>query len=122
MAPTIIENVEPKADISQRELFGPMVCLYRARGFEEALELANDSPYGLTACIHTKNHHRAMEFAHRVEAGVAAVNGGTYGSEPHMPFGGTKLSGNGSREPGTEALDVYSVLKDIYIHTDEKQL
>jgi len=57
-----------------------------------------------------------MIFAHQVNTGVAVVNGGTFGSEPHMPFGGTKDSGNGSREPGTEALDIYSELKDIYLN------
>ena len=77
---------------------------------------ANDSPYGLTACIHTSNVDRALTFVDRVQAGVAVVNAGTYGSEPHMPFGGVKQSGNGTREPGTEALDVYSQLKDVYLN------
>lgn len=118
MAPTIIENVRPRDEISITELFGPITCLYRARDFAEALEMANDSPYGLTACIHTRSIHRATEFTQKIQAGVAVVNGGTHGSEPHMPFGGLKQSGNGSREPGTEALDVYSELKDIYINID----
>jgi aldehyde dehydrogenase (NAD+) len=90
--------------------------------FAEALSLANDSPYGLTACIHTRSIHRAIEFTQKIQAGVAMVNGGTYGSEPHMPFGGLKQSGNGTREPGTEALDVYSDLKDIYINIDTEML
>ena len=80
--------------------------------------MANDSPYGLTACIHTRSLDRAVQFSQKVQAGVAVVNAGTYGSEPHMPFGGLKQSGNGSREPGTEALDVYSSLKDIYVTVD----
>lgn len=116
MAPTLIENVGPRDEISQTELFGPVACLYRVEDFTQALALANDSPYGLTACIHTCSFNRALEFTRRVQAGVAVVNGGTYGSEPHMPFGGVKQSGNGSREPGTEALDLYSNLKDIYLH------
>ena len=119
IAPTIIENVDPKDEISTKEIFGPITCLYRAKDFAEALGLANDSPYGLTACIHTRSIHRAIEFTQKVQAGVAMVNGGTYGSEPHMPFGGLKQSGNGTREPGTEALDVYSELKDIYINIDQ---
>ncbi|HYA04231.1 MAG TPA: aldehyde dehydrogenase family protein, partial [Syntrophobacteria bacterium] len=118
MAPTIIENVGPHDEISTAELFGPITCLYRVKHFAEALSLANDSPYGLTACIHTRSLHRAIEFTQKVHSGVAVVNAGTYGSEPHMPFGGLKQSGNGSREPGTEALDVYSNLKDIYITID----
>lgn len=122
MQPTIIENLAPDAPLSTTEVFGPITCLYRVKDFEEALALANDSPYGLTAAIHTANIHRGMEFVDRVETGVVSVNAGTYGSEPHMPFGGLKLSGNGSREPGTEALDIYSNLKDVYIITDKDML
>lgn len=119
MAPTILENVDPQDEISTKEIFGPITCLYRVQDFAEALNLANDSPYGLTACIHTRSIHRAIEFTQKIQAGVAMVNAGTYGSEPHMPFGGLKQSGNGTREPGTEALDVYSDLKDIYINIDQ---
>jgi len=122
MAPTLIEKVDPKDEISIKEIFGPITCLYRVKDFSEALQLANNSPYGLTACIHTRSIHRAVEFSQKVQAGVAIVNAGTYGSEPHMPFGGLKQSGNGTREPGTEALDVYSELKDIYINIDTKVL
>ena len=118
LAPTLLEGAEPDAEISTCELFGPIACLYRAKGFAEALALANHSPYGLTACIHTKDFHRAMEFSLAVQSGVAVVNAGTYGSEPHMPFGGVKGSGNGTREPGTEALDIYSNLKDVYLSVD----
>jgi len=121
-APTLIENVDPHDEISTAELFGPIACLYRAKDFSEALALANDSPYGLTACIHTNSMHRAVQFTAKVQAGVAVVNAGTYGSEPHMPFGGLKQSGNGWREPGTEALDIYSELKDIYINISPDQL
>jgi len=116
MAPTLIEAVDPHDEISTTELFGPIACMYRVKDFHEALALANDSPYGLTACIHTRSIHRAIQFSQKVQTGVAVVNAGTYGSEPHMPFGGVKQSGNGWREPGTEALDVYSELKDIYIN------
>jgi len=122
MAPTVLENVAPSAPISRTELFGPITILYRVHGFDDALKLANDSPYGLTASIHTRNLHRATLFCDRVQAGVAVVNGGTHGSEPHMPFGGRKESGNGSREPGTEALDVYSELKDIYLNIDHQRI
>ena len=118
MAPTVIENVDPAAAISRTELFGPIACLYRVADFAEALTLANDSPYGLTAAIHTRSVDRALEFTRQIEAGVAVVNAGTYGSEPHMPFGGVKRSGNGWREPGTEALDVYSELQDVYLNLD----
>ena len=116
VAPTILEHVGPNDEISRSELFGPITCLYRVTSFDEAIALANDSPFGLTASIHTQNIHRAMTFLGRIQAGVAVVNGGTYGSEPHMPFGGLRQSGNGWREAGTQALDVYSDLKTIYIN------
>jgi acyl-CoA reductase-like NAD-dependent aldehyde dehydrogenase len=121
VAPTILEHVGPNDEISTSELFGPITCLYRIRDFEEAVTLANDSPFGLTAAIHTRSVHRAMSFIGRIQAGVAVVNGGTYGSEPHMPFGGLRQSGNGWREAGTEALDVYSDLKTVYINHDPTQ-
>ena len=122
MAPTLIENVNPQDEISTLELFGPIACLYRVKDFNEALDMSNDSPYGLTACIHTRSLHRAVQFTQKVQAGVAVVNAGTHGSEPHMPFGGVKQSGNGWREPGTEALDVYSELKDICININPEKV
>ena len=73
-------------------------------------------------CIHTKNFDRANHFIQNLQAGVAVVNAGTFGSEPHMPFGGVKQSGNGTREPGTEALDIYSDLKDVYINISTKDI
>lgn len=113
LGPTLLEGIDPTAPLSCRELFGPVAVLYRVRDFGEALALANNSPYGLTAAIHTSSVDRALAFTRGVAAGVAVVNGGTYGSEPHMPFGGVKDSGNGAREPGTEALDLYSNLKSV---------
>jgi alpha-ketoglutaric semialdehyde dehydrogenase len=122
VAPTLVEQVGPNDEITRSELFGPITCLYRVRDFEEAVALANDSPFGLTASIHTQNLNRAMTFLTRIQSGVAVVNGGTYGSEPHMPFGGLRQSGNGWREAGREALDVYSDLKTIYINHDPAQV
>lgn len=90
-----------------------MTTLHPIGSMAEALDVANATEYGLTAAVHTRNVDRAMWFAQRVKAGVANVNMGTYGSEPHMPFGGFGSSGNGTREPGVEALDVYSELKNI---------
>jgi aldehyde dehydrogenase (NAD+) len=122
MAPTLIENVGPHDEISECELFGPVALLFKVKDFEHALQMANDTTYGLTASIHTKSIHRATRFYDKVQTGVAVVNAGTHGSEPHMPFGGRKLSGNGSREPGTEALNIYSELKDVYINIDPTQV
>jgi acyl-CoA reductase-like NAD-dependent aldehyde dehydrogenase len=118
LAPTVLEEVEPAAEISCSELFGPVTVLYRARDLEQALALVNDSPYGLTAAIHTCSVDRAMLFAEGAQAGVVVVNGGTHGSEPHMGFGGVKQSGTGWREAGVEALDVYSDLKYVNLIAD----
>ena len=120
--PTLIEGLDADHAVSRSELFGPVAALYTVPDFDDAVALANRSPYGLTACIHTRSVDRALAFVERVEAGVAVVNGGTYGSEPHMPFGGVKQSGNGTREPGTEALDVYSSIKDVYLHVNGGRL
>jgi acyl-CoA reductase-like NAD-dependent aldehyde dehydrogenase len=118
LAPTVLEDVPADAELSRTELFGPVTILYRVRDFDDAIELVNDSPYGLTAAIHTASLHRAMRFAEAVQAGVVVVNGGTHGSEPHMGFGGVKQSGTGWREAGTEALDVYTDWKYVNLIVD----
>ncbi|MBW7850425.1 MAG: aldehyde dehydrogenase [Rhodospirillales bacterium] len=122
IAPTVIDGVDPGAELSCAELFGPVTVLYRVKDFHEAVALANATEYGLTAAIHTRNVDRAMHFGQKVRAGVVNVNIGTYGSEPHMPFGGFGASGNGTREPGTEALDVYSEVKNISFVVDPGRL
>lgn len=111
--PTLIEGLAVSAELSCKEVFGPVATLHVVDDLPQALALANGTEYGLTAAIHTRNVDRAMWFAQRVRAGVANINLGTFGSEPHMPFGGFGASGNGTREPGVEALDVYSELKNI---------
>jgi aldehyde dehydrogenase (NAD+) len=120
--PAIIEGAQVNASISQRELFGPVACLFKVKNFEEAVNLVHASEYGLTVAIHTKSIHRIQEFVNRVRVGVVSVNGPTYGSEPHLPFGGLGKSGNGYREPGTEALDVYSEWKTVYIKHDPETI
>jgi alpha-ketoglutaric semialdehyde dehydrogenase len=122
MAPTLIEDAPLNSEIAREELFGPIATLHRVAGFEEAIAAANATDYGLTAAIWTHSLHRSQEFVNRVRSGVASVNGPTYGSEPHMPFGGEGQSGNGWREPGTEALDVYSDLKTVYAVHDPQRV
>jgi alpha-ketoglutaric semialdehyde dehydrogenase len=118
LAPTVVEGVATDAELSCTELFGPVTILYCVRDLTEALAVVNDSPYGLTSAVHTASLHRAMRFAEKVQAGVVVVNGGTHGSEPHMGFGGVKQSGTGWREPGVEALDVYSEWKYVNLISD----
>ena len=122
VAPTVLEDARPDAAISRDEVFGPVTCLYRVSGFDAALQLANDSRFGLTAAIHTRSIHRAEEFRERCRTGVISINGPTYGSEPHVPFGGLNDSGTGFREAGTEALDVYSDWKSVYVRHDPDQV
>ena len=118
MQPTVLENVASDDELSQQELFGPVTCLYRVRSFDEAVALANSTSFGLTGAIHTVNLHRIQEFIARYRAGLVSINGPTYGAGPHMPFGGVKNSGNGFREPGTEALDVYTEWKTVVVNHD----
>ena len=99
--------------MSTNEIFGPVVTLHVVEDIQDALNFSNSSEYGLTAAIHTRNLDRAVWFAQKIRSGTVNINIGTFGSEPHMPFGGFGLSGNGTREPGVEALDVYSELKNI---------
>ena len=122
MAPTVLEDAAPGDEISQQELFGPVTCLYRVAGFDEAVHLANRTNYGLTGAIHTASLHRAQEFITRYRGGLVSINGATFGAGPHMPFGGVKNSGNGFREPGTESLDVYTELKTVVINHNPGRL
>lgn len=115
--PTVIAGLSQNCELNKTEIFGPVATVQKVVNLEEALALANNSEFGLTSAIHTKDVDRAMWFAQRVKAGLVNVNLGTFGSEPHMPFGGFGSSGNGTREPGIEALDVYSELKNISFFT-----
>ena len=122
ITPTVIDGLATDSELSCKEVFGPVATLHVVENIEEALALCNATEYGLTAVIHTKSVDRSMWFAQRVKAGLCNINIGTYGSEPHMPFGGFGASGNGTREPGVEALDVYSELKCISFLVREGQV
>jgi acyl-CoA reductase-like NAD-dependent aldehyde dehydrogenase len=122
MAPTILDNVSHDDELSQQEQFGPITCLYRVKGFDEALALANATSFGLTGAIHTLNSSRIEQFIARYRAGLVSINGPTYGAGPHMPFGGIKNSGNGFREPGTESLDVYCEWKTVVVNHDPSRV
>jgi acyl-CoA reductase-like NAD-dependent aldehyde dehydrogenase len=119
MQPTIIELQSADDPINNIELFGPITTICRIPNLTKAIQVANESDYGLTAAIHTTDVNKSMFFAHNVRAGAVNVNAGTYGSEPHYPFGGMGSSGNGTREPGVEALDIYTSLRTISLVADE---
>jgi aldehyde dehydrogenase (NAD+) len=114
----VVEGLSLDAPLACEELFGPVAALFRVGDLDEAIAVANASPYGLTAAIHTASVHRAMRFAEQVAAGVVVVNAGTHGSEPHMGFGGVRQSGTGWKEAGVEALDVYSETQYVNLVVD----
>tara|TARA_E500000178_G_scaffold354019_1_gene421625 strand:- start:450 stop:1859 length:1410 start_codon:yes stop_codon:yes gene_type:complete len=113
--PTIIENSPKNKDLFYDELFGPIAILIKVKDISEAIKTSNDSVYGLTSAIHTRNIDKMKLFIKNIRSGVCNVNTGTHGSEPHFPFGGLKESGNGTREPGETAIDIYTNLKNISI-------
>ena len=115
IAPAIVADVDNKCETAQEEIFGPVLAVIRARDFDEAVELANDTRFGLTASIATKSLRYAHEFAARSHTGLVNVNLPTAGLEFQVPFGGNKESGVGGREQGPAALDFYSAWKTVSI-------
>ncbi len=113
--PTVFADCTPRMRIAQEEIFGPVVAVMPIESFEQALELANDVPYGLSASIYTQDVNRAFVAMRDLHTGIVYVNAPTIGAEIHLPFGGTKDTGNGHREAGNAALDFYSEWKTLYI-------
>jgi aldehyde dehydrogenase (NAD+) len=113
--PTIFCDVAPKMRIAQEEIFGPVVSVIPCRSFEEAIAIGNDVQYGLSASIYTQDINRAFAAMRDLYTGIFYVNAPTIGAEVHLPFGGTKNTGNGHREAGTAALDVFSEWKSVYV-------
>jgi acyl-CoA reductase-like NAD-dependent aldehyde dehydrogenase len=113
--PTIFSDVSPSMRIAQEEIFGPVVSVLPCRSFEEAVSIANGVQYGLSASIYTQDVNRAFAAMRDLYTGIFYVNAPTIGAEVHLPFGGTKATGNGHREAGTAALDVFSEWKSIYV-------
>ncbi|MBI3896576.1 MAG: aldehyde dehydrogenase family protein [Acidobacteria bacterium] len=112
---TVFAGVDSKMRIAQEEIFGPVVSVIRCDDLESAIEIGNSVAYGLSASIYTRDIHRAFVAMREMNTGIFYVNAPTIGAEIHLPFGGTKATGNGSREAGTAALDTYSEWKAIYI-------
>jgi acyl-CoA reductase-like NAD-dependent aldehyde dehydrogenase len=113
--PTIFADVSPRMRIAQEEIFGPVVSVIPCRSLEEAIEIGNDVQYGLSASIYTQDVNRAFAAMRDMNTGIFYVNAPTIGAEVHLPFGGTKATGNGHREAGTAALDVFSEWKSVYV-------
>jgi len=113
--PTLFDGVRPNHRIAREEIFGPVLSVIRAKDYEQALEFANTSDYGLTSSIYTENAGRIFDFCEKVQAGMVHVNSPTVGGEAQIPFGGMKSSGVGEREQGPTALDFYTDVKVIYI-------
>lgn len=113
VAPTFIYNLPPDDELVNFEIFGPVALLFKVKTKEEVLEYCNSNNFGLTSAVHTQNIDLAHYFTNNLRSGVVNVNGGTFGSEPHFPFGGFRYSGNGTREPGLDAINVYSELKTV---------
>src|SRR3954466_10480268 len=113
--PTVFADVEPGMRIAQEEIFGPTTAIIPVDSFEEAVRVANGIEFGLSSSIFTRDVNKAFTAMRDLEAGITYINAGTTGAEVHLPFGGTKATGNGHREAGQAALDVFSEWKSIYV-------
>jgi aldehyde dehydrogenase (NAD+) len=113
--PTIFGDVDAQMRIAQEEIFGPTTALIKVRDFDEALRVANGIKYGLSSSIFTRDVNRAFRAMRDLQTGITYVNAGTTGAEVHLPFGGTKDTGNGHREAGQAALDVFTEWKSLYV-------
>ncbi|WP_026736475.1 aldehyde dehydrogenase family protein [Fischerella sp. PCC 9605] len=113
--PTILDRVIPQMRVAQEEIFGPVVALIEVSSFDEAISVLNDTNYGLSSSIYTRDINRAFVAMRDLEAGITYINGPTIGAEVHLPFGGVKHTGNGHREAGTTALDIFTEWKTVYV-------
>jgi acyl-CoA reductase-like NAD-dependent aldehyde dehydrogenase len=113
--PTIFGDVEPQMRVAQEEIFGPTTALIRVRELDDAIRVSNGIKYGLSSSIFTHDVNKAFRAMRDLEAGITYINAGTIGAEVHLPFGGTKDTGNGHREAGQAALDVFTEWKSIYV-------
>jgi alpha-ketoglutaric semialdehyde dehydrogenase len=113
--PTIFADVSPDMRIAQEEIFGPTLSVIRVSSEDEAVRVSNGIRYGLSSSIFTRDVNRAFRAMRDLQAGITYVNAGTIGAEVHLPFGGTKETGNGHREAGQAALDVFTEWKSVYV-------
>src|SRR5438309_7186524 len=113
--PTVLVDVKPNMRVAQEEIFGPVTAVIEVSTIDEAIKAVNSTKYGLSSSIYTRNVNNAFRFMRDAETGIVYVNAGTIGAEIQLPFGGMKATGNGHREAGRAALDVYSEWKSIYV-------
>ena len=113
--PTIFDHVTPDMRIAREEIFGPVLSVLRVKDFDEAMQAANDTEYGLSSSIFTNDAARIFRFIDEIETGMTHINSPTTGGEAHIPFGGIKGTGIGDREQGSTALDFYTELKVVYV-------
>jgi alpha-ketoglutaric semialdehyde dehydrogenase len=118
--PSIFGDCNPKMRIAQEEIFGPVVSVIPVSGLDEAIDVANGVPYGLSASIYTRDVNRAFRATRDLFTGIVYVNAPTIGAETHLPFGGTKQTGNGHREAAIAAIDFYTEWKTVYIDYSDK--
>lgn len=115
IAPTIYKDVTPDMTIAKEEIFGPVIALFKVKDLDEAIELANDTEYGLSASMFTTNIQSFLEFADEIEAGMVRVNAESTGAELQAPFGGIKGSSYGPREQGEATKEFYTEIKTIFV-------
>lgn len=118
--PTVFTGVDPSMRIAQEEIFGPVVSLIECESFEQAIQISNRIPYGLSSAIYTRDVNRAFRAMRDIDAGITYVNAPTIGAEVHLPFGGVKVTGNGHREGGIGAIDFYTQWKSIYVDYSDR--
>jgi acyl-CoA reductase-like NAD-dependent aldehyde dehydrogenase len=113
--PTVFSGVKPSMRIAQEEIFGPVLSVITVDSFDEALEVANGVAYGLSASVYTRDVNNAYRAMRDLYTGIVYINAPTIGAEIHLPFGGTKATGNGHREAAQQGLDVFSEWKSVYV-------
>lgn len=118
--PTIFTNVKTKMRIAQEEIFGPTLSIIPVKDIKEAIAVSNAVNYGLSSSIYTRNIKNAFMAIENIEAGITYINSSTIGSEVHLPFGGVKDTGNGTREAGIEGINEFSETKTVYIDYSDK--
>jgi aldehyde dehydrogenase (NAD+) len=113
--PTIFIDVTRNMRIAREEIFGPVLSVLKARDLTDAIDILNDTPYGLSSSLYTANVNDAFRAIRDIEAGITYINVPTIGAEAHMPFGGVKGTGNGHREGGWTVFDIFTEWKTVYI-------